>query len=1163
LPYIPGLTQPNQGLTTIAPGSSYQIISRDAFATTKWSITYPGSDVDRLPAAINVKTPLFMIGLDKNSIVVPISSYALGENSPLSSIGQMRLTNGTYASINQFNAADVKNGLYFGDTHFRPNSAYRLRNRVPFTFFAPLQSEMGDAWATGANDDGQLGMGFRYSDVGYTRLYGNWDKVVISETHAAALSTCGTKKKLFVCGGNAYGQLGLTNVAISQPALTETQTVWKQLQNIWTWVWDDSGETYYYRNILDSEDILDVEVGDDFTLIKTDVQLYGCGRMSNMGIAAPGANYGSDYQFQDVRGNSFDSFYVPYFTSFLQRSAPIFFYYNNGADFTSYTNIPSNSVKKFQARGAHWFYLNTDGRLYGQGKLGPSGNSVANNPITMPVGATDQRLSLIFIVPGYVSTTQLYGPGNPNTRYNEQFYGDFESNQYCIAALSANYKTWLVHGPTNVSSSGKGNPSLSTICLFDPNQNAYVPQNDYFLRVYPSWLGFMANYNGKLYFTPNGAFMNQGFDAGGVNGAGTGIISRLPASTLPVLNNALGANPTEKANLRTLVPLTYMGQPDISWKSLFTSFNYSAAIDVNNKLYVTGFNSLASSGIDAKSLLGFPSATSNIYTFTKVNEENIYNANTNHANLVVYKTNRNPAPSPVPIPSPTPTPSVTPITLLPSTVNNAIINTLRTANVRSQGDTLYWYYSSDLYTTPNRTVWAYLPSSRTVANVNYFTNFCFDFKDDDNAVVATMVKNAQGNYDTLKQTIRNKSTWNVSGSLNDIGTNSTTIATWQSADFTGPFFSPSSNVYGKVDMFVHRNSNTAVYVVTQLGDTYATHYNTSTVGVAGAWSFTVNLANNAVSNAVKISNENLAINRTSNNNSMAYSITQPYVRTTRPLTKLPDGRIIFKSLYLTGDINSNYGAVAKVGYYNQATWNGFTESITYVIPGTSEYSNNSQAPNNAAPAFCEFAALGSNYYLAWCTVTNTNAKNSTPLDLVLRNLQTGVQVNVDSLLNTDAYLFGNRLMQPYDIIAVPSSRQIYVVYTKFINFTGDYSSINNTYGTFLKRYDSNLNLISTSNLFTFNPRDGYVGNIYPSLGSPKFSYKVSSTGVLTLILSFGYAIGGSVNINGAGTLGDVIMTNTPSINSTWTTVLNRTGGDFVTPSTSIYYPSEGRSLVIL
>jgi hypothetical protein len=685
LPYIPGLTQPNQGLTTIAPGSSYQIISRED--GVKWSLTYPGSDVDRLPAAINVKTPLFMIGLDKNSIVVPISSYVLGVNSPLSSIGQMRLTNGTYASINQFNAADVKNGLYFGDTHFRPNSAYRLRNRVPFTFFAPLQSEMGDAWATGANDKGQLGMGYQYSsDVGYTQLYGNWDKVVMSLTHAAALSACGTKKKLFVCGQNDYGQLGLTPVVnyTLQPTLTATQTVWKELQNIWTWVWDDNGETYYYRNILDSENILDVEVADDFTLIKTDVQLYGCGRMSNMGLAAPGADYAGEYQFQDARGNSFTNYHIPYFTSFLERNTPTFFFYAYGADFTLYNQIPSSSVKKFQARGARWFYLNTDGRLYGQGKLGSSSTVTSNSPICIPVGVSDQRTASSGIQ-GYLSTRQLYGPGNPSTRYYEQFYNDFESNLTCIAALSSDLKTWLVHGPTNFSSSGTaaqkaGNPSLSTICFFDPNQNAYVPQNDYFLRVYPSWNGFMAIYNGKLYFTPNGAFVNVGLDAGGVNGAGTSIISRLPASTLPILNNALGANPAEKANLRTLVPLTYMGQPDINWKSLFTAFTYSAAIDVNNKLYVTGFNSIIASSIDAKSLLGFPSATSNIYTFTKVNEENIYNTNSNYANLVVYKTNRNPAPSPTPIPSPTPTPSPTPAVVYPQANGARIMITCANSN---------------------------------------------------------------------------------------------------------------------------------------------------------------------------------------------------------------------------------------------------------------------------------------------------------------------------------------------------------------------------------------------------------------------------------------------------------------------------------------------------
>ena len=265
LPYIPGLTQPNQGLTTIAPGSSYQIISRDAFATVPWSITYAGSDVDRLPLATNVKTPLFMIGLDKNSIVVPISSYVSGLNSPLSSIGQMRLTNGKYASINQFNAADVKNGLYFGDTHFRPNSAYRLRTRVPFTFFAPLQSEMGSIYAVGENLAGQFGMGYRQSNYSFPgdNIYGNWDKIVLNNFQyncsdgnqtifapsIAALSSCGTSKALFVLGNNVNGQLGTGS---SQ----QYYSVWTRVPGQW----------------------LDVELGNYHMLaINSQGHLYACG----------------------------------------------------------------------------------------------------------------------------------------------------------------------------------------------------------------------------------------------------------------------------------------------------------------------------------------------------------------------------------------------------------------------------------------------------------------------------------------------------------------------------------------------------------------------------------------------------------------------------------------------------------------------------------------------------------------------------------------------------------------------------------------------------------------------------------------------------------------------------------------------------------------------
>jgi hypothetical protein len=194
--------------------------------------------------ATNVKTLIFMIGLDKNSIVVPISSYVLGENSPLSSIGQMRLTNGAYDSINQFNASDVKKGLYFGDTHFRPNSAYRLRNRVPFTFFAPLQSEMGDAYASGDNTGGEYGMGYRYnSSFPGDNIYGVWDKIVfnnyrydctdnnqiIAANSLAALSSWGNTKALFVLGNNANGQLGTSSAKQYYATWTRVPGQWQDV----------------------------------------------------------------------------------------------------------------------------------------------------------------------------------------------------------------------------------------------------------------------------------------------------------------------------------------------------------------------------------------------------------------------------------------------------------------------------------------------------------------------------------------------------------------------------------------------------------------------------------------------------------------------------------------------------------------------------------------------------------------------------------------------------------------------------------------------------------------------------------------------------------------------------------------------------------------------
>ena len=634
--YIPGISTP---FTTFEPGSSYVVVSRNSDANFDMG---PYTRVDRLPSSLNVRSPQYYLGLDKNSITIPLSVYALSVNNPLSSVTGITYINGVGASQSTVTTDQIRNGFQTSFTHFLPNSGYQLRNRVPYTFFAPLQSEMGDAWATGYNVNGQLGMGYQYNSFGYTQLYGNWDKVVTSITHAAALSTCGTKKKLFVCGGNAYGQLGLTPVANGtlQPSVTATQTVWIELKNIWTWVWDEFGETYYYRNVLDSEDILDVEVGASFTLIKTNVQLYGCGRMCHLGIVPPGRQVSSDYQFNDVGGTSITNYYVPYFTSFLNRSTSILFNSTNGADSALYYQIPSNNINKFQARDARWYWLDAAGRLYGTGKIAGGattdpGAIGSSSPVVLPIGLT------LTSTTSYTTPRQLVGPGAPVTRYDEQFFNDFDASKTNIVALSADNKSWVLGGAMTFLAN---NPSLSTICFFDPVQNAYVPQKDYFLRLVATQYGCMGNLNGKLYFS--------GFTT--YNGAGTDVSSRLPATTLPKLNGALGANPEERTRHRTLIPLTYMGRPDINWKSLFTSTFIIAAVDSSNKLYICGDDGLGRLG-----------HTGTINTLTQPIPDNIYNVNVYDNNLLVYKTNRNPAPSPTPIPSPTPTPTATPAVVYP------------------------------------------------------------------------------------------------------------------------------------------------------------------------------------------------------------------------------------------------------------------------------------------------------------------------------------------------------------------------------------------------------------------------------------------------------------------------------------------------------------------
>ena len=250
--YIPGSLSP---FTTFDPGSSYTIVTKSNTADFSMG---PYTRADRLPASVTFRSPNFYHGLDKNSITVALSSYALSVNSPLSTAftyipGQ----DGYFINSISFNTQRLKEGLPSLLTHLTPNSSYQFINRTPFTFFAPLQSEMGDAFAVGNNDGGEYGMGHRYSqtryfnDVGGTpfvlsadQTFGIWDKIVCNgnaqtiswngQTFAsaslAALSSCGSSKALFVLGSNFYGQLGTGSSQQYYPTWTRVPGQWKDIE---------------------------------------------------------------------------------------------------------------------------------------------------------------------------------------------------------------------------------------------------------------------------------------------------------------------------------------------------------------------------------------------------------------------------------------------------------------------------------------------------------------------------------------------------------------------------------------------------------------------------------------------------------------------------------------------------------------------------------------------------------------------------------------------------------------------------------------------------------------------------------------------------------------------------------------------------------------------
>jgi hypothetical protein len=219
--YIPGSLSP---FTTFDPGSSYTIVTKSNTADFSMG---PYTRADRLPSSVTFRSPNFYHGLDKNSITVALSSYALSVNAPLSTaFTYIPNQDGYFINSISFNTQRFKEGLPSLLTHLTPNSSYQFINRTPYTFFAPLQSEMGDTWAIGSNNYGQFGMGHlydfnfpNYTQTSYTgiisaeRIYGNWVKIVENRGSVFALSACGSNKKLFVCGRNDYGQLGLGYVS--------------------------------------------------------------------------------------------------------------------------------------------------------------------------------------------------------------------------------------------------------------------------------------------------------------------------------------------------------------------------------------------------------------------------------------------------------------------------------------------------------------------------------------------------------------------------------------------------------------------------------------------------------------------------------------------------------------------------------------------------------------------------------------------------------------------------------------------------------------------------------------------------------------------------------------------------------------------------------------
>ena len=1040
LSYIPGVTVPGQGLTTLASGSSYQIISRDAYKDVAWSITYAGNNIERLPAAINVQSPLFIIGLDRNSIVVPFSSYVLGDNSPLSSIGFTGTSNGSiYDYVNTQQAADIKKGVYYGNTHFRPNSAYKLRTRVPFTFFAPLKSEMGSVYAVGENLAGQFGMGYRLSNTSFPgdNIYGNWDKIIfnnysfdcyynnnqkISAPSIAALSSCGASKALFVLGNNVYGQLGTGSSQQYYP-------VWTRVPGQWT----------------------DVAMGRLHMLaINSQGHLYSCGDSS----------YGQLGLGKGVR-NKTTLTLVDNTKNYVEIAA------------TGYGTMARDSNGFLYACGYNY-----------TGKLGIGNNTLSIYTLTQEI----LNYTWTSVKAGRINNTS-----SPDA-----------SLDYFVAIRSDN----TLFGVGSIGSAQYFGANFT-----QPSQPYAFRQDDMRFSDVTS-----------VITTLNGTFIQRqsrnNYYAAGDNDDGLGT------NPLAIINNNHGLNfletyiPSDARAIATYYNATTTG---IGTSYIRNNIRYSKTSgnsftqDTNN--YINTF-------------------TDSFTTFT--------------VGGVL------PTPTPTQTPTITPTitvtPSITPTpttpVFVPSDVPNVIVNARRSTSTKLfAGDDLNWMRSSDGFSTSTTMLnWASLGN---FANPTRLYHFCFDFKDANNVVMGTFnVKNTNaGDYSSAYfQIIKHSSTWGITNAVNDIVTGGTMVANFNKTSgiyANGGTFLP----VGTMDMFVHRPSNTAVYAFT-LGKDF---WSASSTDPLGAFSFTVNLADNSISDTATIFDARVCFDRTHINCAQSYKPAAAELiadgqgsKTAKPIRKLIDGTVVFQTLYLTKVPGSrppypyyNYAIAAAFGDYRSSTWSGFGNRIGYEIPNSSD--DPSTTTNINIPSFSEYARLNGSHYFSWIGKSYNDAQNPTSLgSLYLRNFSTSTQITVSNQIApgpTKGFdTEGSNLIKQYDILGIPVINKIYVVYVKYISGTVGSSDL--VTRIYLNRYNEDLTLVDSTNLFEWSNTISTPGE--PAIIVPQLSFYVNNNKELKLILSFGAIVSSIIgNSVGASSDREYILTNIPSINNTWTTVLNR------------------------